>query len=161
MIQETIYFNQKEIKEFWQTITGQSNHPKYASIQNKHWIGYIWMSDAPLNHIFLEPSSLPVWENMNNEQNFLWEANLYCKDEWSLSIKQTNEQWIVSLISWKESKEKQEEEIEFLDHKYVGSGPLLSQKLLFKEAWIAREDEFCENKEVLQPAWIAFTGFEH
>ena len=161
MIQKTIYLNQKEIKEFWQTLTGQASNTKYTSLQNKHWVGYIWMSDAPLKHILLAPSPLPLWENMHEEQNFVWEANLYCKDEWSLSIKQTNDQWIVSLVSWKESIAKQENSIEFLDHKYVGSGPLLSQKLLFQEAWIARKDEFCENKEVLQPAWIAFTGFEN
>ena len=138
-------FTKEELRQYWQTL------------RDRKYIGYIWMSDAPLKNK-LNDEELPSWDDIHENNNFIWEANLYEKDKLSLSIKQVNNQWLVSEINWEITLEENQGEL--IENVYLSTGLKGEKNILVKEAWLIEKDEYCCNMEVLKPAWKAFCGFQ-
>lgn len=142
--------DKESLKAFWQ------------SLSQGRFTGYIIMSDRPMEYAFTTPSELPSWEKLHRPYNFIWEANLYEENKRSISIQQFHETWQIVEIAWNGSPEKAKGE--FIRHKYLmhipSEGKQIEKTCIMQEAWHPVPDEFCENMEVLKPAWCAFVGFE-
>lgn len=139
------YLNRDQLKNFWKQHLG------------KEFVGYVWMSDRPLAHAFIEPSPLPGWDKIHESGNFIWEANLYQRDTLSISIRQVDYRWLVSQIRWNGPPDKAAGR--YRRHHYLSSGLGHEVKLLIQEAWRPESEELCQNFEVLVPTWTAFVGF--
>ncbi len=144
------YKTRQELKEFWN------------SLAQKQFVGYIVVSDRPLQHILVQPDALPSWEAIHGagqfEPGFIVEAALYEKDAHSIMIRQADNVWAISEVKWNGSPFQMQQD--FICHEYLLSGKGSEKKAFFQEAWLPEKDPLCQNFEVLKPAWIAFVGFE-
>lgn len=136
---------QVELQKYWE---------QWAKGQ---FVGYIWMSNAPLHYVMTSPAALPAWTALHQNQGFIWEANLYQQDKLSITIRQVNDGWLVSQVTWQSAPAKAAGE--FLEHRYLGRGMSNDQMLTVREAWQPEPDPLCEGMAVLTPAWTAFVGF--
>ena len=144
--------------------TKESLKSYWQSLSKSQFTGYIMMSDSPMEYAFASPSELPSWETLHaqNNFNFIWEANLYEENKRSISIQQCNDKWQIGEVLWNETSDSQE--IKFMKQECIIRFPQgerqIEKTCIMQEAWIAVQDEFCENMEVLKPAWTAFMGFK-
>jgi CRISPR type III-associated protein (TIGR04423 family) len=145
---KTNYFSKTELKDYWITLS------------STEFVGYVWMSNIPLQpqQLWTSPKPLISWEAIHNDNNFIWEANLYQKDKRSIFIQQINDTWKVCEVFWEGAPSSASGDFLNPDPKYLMSDQ--SKKLLFREAWLPQEDPLCCQMEILQPAWLAFIGFE-
>lgn len=123
---------------------------------HSHYEGYVWWSNCKQPHVYkdLKEINLPTAESSNP---FVIEANLFDKrDKVSYTIKFLDGVHHAYRFDMKELKNLQmesKEKMYFSDIKGV-------EHLYFQKFWEEKEDPFCENQKVLQPAMIVFTGFQ-
>lgn len=140
---------QEELKKIYQELSGQFE-------------GYIQMSDNKLlnedkkpNKIFSSKQTLPSWEDLHENKNFILEACLFDGDR-SITIRQINDKFAVidkKLSDFSDENKKEEIFIAKLTEKNVG----LSAKIT--QIWQEKEDENCLNLNVLKPILLLFSGF--
>jgi len=125
--------------------------PRHSSYE-----GYVWWSDQkePIVYRADNQINLPSKDSCNP---FVAEANLFDKSEKvSYTIKFLDGVHHAYRFDMKELKELgwPYEEKKFLaDMKEA-------EHLCFREYWEEKEDIFCDDQKVLQPAMIVFTGFQ-
>lgn len=119
--------------------------------------GYIWKSDQSkpivIKNELYDFSSL-------EETPFIIEGYLYCKDEKiAISIKQIDGEYYISKIDLNEIGNENIIKYRYLCDPAVSNQVAAFKYIEFIEFWQDKEDKLCEDMEVLQPTWIAFTGF--
>ena len=123
----------------------------------KSYTGYLWYSDQSSPIIF---NSEALSESSFTPLPFIVEGYLYSSADGGvcLNIKNFDARYYIHQVRLKEVDSSRLERnafeaIEPLKKKGI-------EKFKAIQFWSAERDQFCENMEVLQPAWIAFEGFE-
>ena len=131
----------KELKEFYQKLNGE-------------YEGYIQMSDKIIEHIFKKPTSLPSWDSLHNNINYILEMALFePKSNKSILVRQANDKWITV------EKFLTKEEIDNTDIFYtIKEKDNLKAKVA--QIWQEEEDEFCLGLQTLTPKTLLFAGFK-
>ena len=120
--------------------------------------GYVWMSNAD-KPLVLRGANLPDWENLHGQGGFIYESCLYFKDRASLKIRQLNDQWQISRVTWNGAP-PEDNEADYTLGVYLTVSDTGFDKMKFLEKWEPRdEDNVCPGFKSLQPAWSAFIGF--
>jgi CRISPR type III-associated protein (TIGR04423 family) len=129
-----------ELKEWYENLT-------------KKYEGYIQMSDSKIEskHLFKTAQTLPKWEDIHNEINYIVEMALYQPDtKNSILVRQQNNGW---LVIEKELSGKEEIDTYFT---LTENTP----KMKIAQIWEEEPNEFCLNLKVLEPKYLLFAGFE-
>ena len=129
-----------ELKEWYKALT-------------KQYEGYVQMSDSRIkpNHLFKTAQTLPKWEELHNEINYIVEMALYePNSNRSILIRQQNGEWLV------------------MDRVLDGKEPIDSYftltedtpKMKIAQIWEEESNEFCLDMRVLEPKYLLFAGFK-
>ena len=130
--------NRDELEQFYRELTDKFE-------------GYIQMSDGRIKDIFVTPISLPKWEELHNEVNYILEMALYePKTKKSILVRQQNGNWLVL----EEALEGTEPTNSFYT---ITQG---TPKMKIAQIWEEEESEFCLDMKVLEPKYLLFAGFE-
>ncbi len=130
----------EELKEF------------YKSLIDK-FEGYIQMSDKKLDKIYTSKETLPSWEDLHKNKNFIFEACFFDGDR-SITIRQINNAFVV--IDGKLSNYENKTEEIFIAKSLENN---VKCKAKITQIWEEKEDENCENLQVLKPTLLLFSGF--
>ncbi len=117
--------------------------------------GYIQMSDEKLNKIFSSKQTLPSWEDLHKNKNFILEACLFDGDR-SITIRQINDKFVVIDKKLSDFSEENKKEEKFLAKSNEKNIELIAK---ITQIWEEKEDENCENIKVLKPTLLLFSGF--
>lgn len=130
--------------------------------KSKRYVGYYWMSNSnkPKKVVGTLENELPFTNAKETTNPYIVEANLYCNEGFSISVKNTGEKPIVTQIMVSKEDKGDGVSIKIENQDYIAHRLPGIEKVCFKQAWIAEPDENCEGMDVLQPAWRAFIGFE-
>ena len=115
--------------------------------------GYIQMSDEKLDKIFSSKQTLPSWEDLHKNKNFIFEACFFDGDR-SLTIRQINNAFVV--IDEKLSNYENKTEEIFIAKSLENNMKL---KAKITQIWEEKEDKNCENLQVLKATLLLFSGF--
>ncbi len=134
-----------------------------ALSQKEQYVGYLWVSDKKEPKEYHNPSDVSVFlKDFADDKNpFIIEGQLYSEvAKKSYSIKYVDGNYIIveyglknTPNDWANLKEK--------DLKKFIPNRIAASKIVFLQFWEPVKDEFCLNMEVLQPAALAFVGFEY
>ncbi len=120
---------------------------KYENIKDVE--GYIQLSGKKLE--IFENKTLPTWEDLHQNNNFIIEAHFFDKKEnKSISIKQINDtyKYFEKVLS--------KDELENVNIYKAKK----TKKVKIATIWEEKVDEHCENFKVLKPTCQVFVGFE-
>jgi CRISPR type III-associated protein (TIGR04423 family) len=120
---------------------------------NDEYEGYVQMSDSRIknHHLFKTSQTLPKWEALHNEVNYVLEMALFNPStKQSILIRQQNSEWLV------------------IEKKLEGNEPTESfftltedtPKMRIAQIWEEEKNEFCLDLDVLEPKYLLFAGFE-
>jgi CRISPR type III-associated protein (TIGR04423 family) len=129
-----------ELKSFYENLNGEFE-------------GYIQMSDGKLDKIFSSKQTLPSWEDLHKNKNFIFEACFFDGDR-SLTIRQMNNAFVV--IDEKLSNYENKTEEIFIAKSLENNMKL---KAKITQIWEEKEDKNCENLQVLKATLLLFSGF--
>lgn len=129
-----------ELKSFYENLNGEFE-------------GYIQMSDEKLDKIFSSKQTLPSWEDLHKNKNFIFEACFFDGDR-SLTIRQMNNAFVV--IDEKLSNYENKTEEIFIAKSLENNMKL---KAKITQIWEEKEDKNCENLQVLKATLLLFSGF--
>lgn len=119
--------------------------------------GYLWFDNENTPKVIdgkLTDSDLPS----AGELPYVIEGNLVAKDgSHSISIRFLDGRYIIIKVYLQEAMDKN---IRYVNLCYLAHGFATGTKLYFKEAWLPVVDSHCADMKTLQPAWIAFVGFD-
>lgn len=122
----------------------------------RKYLGYYWMSDQQVP-VLVDGDFNPPLIGVNT---FIIEANLYAKDDISISIEHVDGQYQIGIVKWDSDDSTIVVEEKYLTHRLKEiKGAENYGKSIFARAWVPVQDPECEGMEVLQPAWRAFKGF--
>lgn len=122
---------------------------------NIEFEGYIQMSDEKLDKIFSSKQTLPSWEDLHENKNFILEACLFDGDR-SITIRQINDKFAVIDKKLSDFSEENKKEEEFLAKSNEEN---VNFKAKITQIWEEKEDKNCENIKVLKPTLLLFSGF--
>lgn len=125
----------EEIKNFYTNLKGEFE-------------GYIQMSDEKLNKVYQEKQTLPSWETLHKEKNFILEACFFGGDR-SITIRNIGNSFVVIDKNLSDFPNKTEQS--FITNGY--------KEVIISQIWEEKEDELCRNLKVLKPTISLFTGF--
>lgn len=111
------------------------------SLQN--YQGYVQFSDRPIEDIWTSYSDILI----ETKDGFVHEAH-FCNKEQSISVKQINESWFVSITDISNIKEE-DKQIYFAKDTNVKMAQI----------WEEESDEFCEGMSVEKLKKVVFAGF--
>jgi CRISPR type III-associated protein (TIGR04423 family) len=129
-----------ELKSFYENLNGEFE-------------GYIQMSDEKLDKILSSKQTLPSWEDLHKNKNFIFEACFFDGDR-SLTIRQMNNAFVV--IDEKLSNYENKTEEIFIAKSLENNMKL---KAKITQIWEEKEDKNCENLQVLKATLLLFSGF--
>jgi CRISPR type III-associated protein (TIGR04423 family) len=129
-----------ELKSFYENLNGEFE-------------GYIQMSDEKLDKILSSKQTLPSWEDLHKNKNFIFEACFFDGDR-SLTIRQINNAFVV--IDEKLSNYENKTEEIFIAKSLENNMKL---KAKITQIWEEKEDKNCENLQVLKATLLLFSGF--
>lgn len=122
-------------------------------IDKSTYQGYLWYSDEKEPRVFNnEEFELDI---ANDENPFVVEGHLFDGIN-SISIKYVDGKYIVKTYEVKDNDFKSPN----LVKEFLPNCMKSVKKLRFLEYWKPKEDNLCENMEVLQPAEFVFVGFK-
>ena len=132
--------NKDELKKFYNSL-------------NNEYEGYVQMSDGRIEpkHLFKTAQTLPKWEALHNDVNYILEMALYEPNtKRSILIRHQNSEWLA------------------IDKKLEGNEPTDSfftltedtPKMKVAQIWEEEKSEFCLGLDVLEPKYLLFAGFE-
>ena len=122
-------------------------------IDKSTYQGYLWYSDEKEPRVFNnEEFELDI---ANDENPFVVEGHLFDGIN-SISIKYVDGKYIVKTYEVKDNDFKSPN----LVKEFLPNCMKSVEKLRFLEYWKLKEDNLCENMEVLQPAEFVFVGFK-
>ncbi len=122
--------------------------------------GYLWWSNEESPDIYRgEPvksrDKKTIWPT-NTDNPFIVEGNLWNKkEETSYLIRFIDGEYLVYEFDMKNIDPSK-----ITRHKYLPNRMPGIEKLMFTEVWEEQSDPYCNNFNVLKPAFIAFVGFE-
>lgn len=135
------------------------------NIPDIEYVGYYWMSDKTTPEVIGDTAEHPTVKLPEELRNcldapamnpFVMEAQLYCPTEkLSIGIKYVDGQYIISRCE--ETKAIPSDCVTL--KRYVANR-MGKRRLLFRQYWEAKPDALCGGMDVLQPAAMAFVGFE-
>lgn len=127
------------------------NNLTAISEETTEYRGYLWFSDESKPR--LVDGTVDFSGYIKNP--FIIEGHLFAKDESrSISIKEVGGELVIGEVKWNEIPS-----VVHLESK-IYLRRLSAGFVEFVEAWVPEQDPWCENFEVLTPAWIAFKGFK-
>lgn len=129
-----------ELKSFYENLNGEFE-------------GYIQMSDEKLDKILSSKQTLPSWEDLHKNKNFIFEACFFDGDR-CLTIRQMNNAFVV--IDEKLSNYENKTEEIFIAKSLENNMKL---KAKITQIWEEKEDKNCENLQVLKATLLLFSGF--
>ena len=129
-----------ELKSFYENLNGEFE-------------GYIQMSDEKLDKILSSKQTLPSWEDLHKNKNFIFEACFFDGDR-SLTIRQMNNAFVV--IDEKLSNYENKTEEIFIAKSLENN---MNLKAKITQIWEEKEDKNCENLQVLKATLLLFSGF--
>ena len=112
--------------------------------------GYVQFSHRPIDKtkdIFIDKSP-----KINNENGFIYEAH-FCNGKESISIKQINNEFLVSSCDISNIKE---DDIQ----SYISDIEGFDYKIKMVQIWEAKVDDLCEGLKVHNLKSVVFAGFE-
>ncbi|SFZ98433.1 hypothetical protein MNB_SV-5-1121 [hydrothermal vent metagenome] len=116
----------------------------YINAELKDYEGYVQFSHRPIDidkDIFYITDTVMV----NDEKGFIFEAHFF-KEQESIMIRQQNAEWIVD----KTLDVPKEVEI---------FSAIKGLEVKMSQMWEAKQDEYCENMEVMKLQKVVFSGF--
>lgn len=131
---------QEQLKDFYENLNGEFE-------------GYIQMSNEKLDKILSSKQILPSWEDLYKNKNFIFEACFFDGDR-SITIRQINNAFVV--IDGKLSNYENKTEEIFIAKSLENN---VKFKAKITQIWEEKEDENCENLQVLKPTLLLFSGF--
>ena len=127
----------------------------YNSLLSSSFEGYIQMSDEKLNKIFDTKETLPTWDSLHNNNNFILEACFFDGDR-SITIRQVNDKFAVIDKKLSDFEKENITKENFIAKSMEDKVEL---KVTISQIWEEKEDENCENLKVLKPTIQLFSGF--
>ena len=116
--------------------------------------GYVQFSDRPLNKKDIFEDRDP---NITLDENgFIYEAH-FCNDKKSIMIRQQNAEWMVSTTDISDIDEKDMEYFAF--EKTAHLKEMASNWVKTAQIWESKEDELCEDMNVMKLQKVVFVGF--
>jgi CRISPR type III-associated protein (TIGR04423 family) len=115
----------------------------------QNYQGYVQFSDIKIREcdIFKEFQDIKLTPTIG----FIFEAHFYSKtDNKSISIKQINDSWLVSITDITDLNDTQEYLTDIQDFNY---------KVKMAQIWEEIEDQLCENMSVKKLKKVVFIGF--
>lgn len=109
----------------------------------KGYEGYVQFSNRPIEDVWQVQSDI----NVEEKDGFVYEAH-FCNDEESISIKQINNEWYISISNIKDIDKS---DIETYSSKVA--------KVKMAQIWEDEIDENCENMKVKKLKKVVFAGF--
>jgi len=109
----------------------------------KGYEGYVQFSDRPIENIWTNKSDI----NIDSKDGFVYEAH-FCNGVESLSIKQINDSWFVSVT-----------DITNIPEEDTQTYHALKQNVKMAQIWEVEADEFCEGMEVKKIQKVVFVKF--
>jgi CRISPR type III-associated protein (TIGR04423 family) len=123
-----------------------------------HYTGYLWLDNKSAPEEIDGKISDKVDLMQMEHLPFIIEGHLIAKDNsHSISIRFVDSRYIIGKVVWS----KVPNDMPCEDHVYLAHNFQNAKKICFKEAWLPFPDSLCEDRNVLKPAWIAFTGFDN
>ena len=86
---------------------------------------------------------------VEDESGFIYEAH-FCNDKQSISIRQINDSWLISITDITGLNDTQEYLTDISDFNY---------KVQMAQIWIAEDDPLCKNMKVKKLKKVVFAGF--
>ncbi|PWE19398.1 TIGR04423 family type III CRISPR-associated protein [Aliarcobacter skirrowii] len=122
----------------------------YINLEGK-FEGYFQMSDEKLNKVYQEKQSLPSWEDLHEDKNFILEACLFDGNR-SITIRNIGNSFVLIDKNISDFKEENITKQSFITNGY--------KEVIISQIWEEKEDENCLNIKVLKPTIQLFSGFE-
>ncbi len=129
---------------------------------NINYEGYLWWSDKENPDVYQNQSIItqeekPIWPTMSTNP-FIVEGNLWDRiNKISYLIRFIDGTYLVYKFDLLNIDYKEIIEFSYLPYRMPDS----IIKLYFKEVWTSKKDPLCNGFDVLQPVFIAFTGFKY
>lgn len=116
--------------------------------------GYLWLSDSKEPIILLEEK---IPQDIFKTLPFVVEGYLFCKSKSGLSIKikYIDGDYQIFSVELDQISEKQLTKNDFVAIKNSGGIKFICSV----QYWEKVPDKLCENMDTLEPAWVAFKGF--
>lgn len=122
----------------------------YINLEGK-FEGYFQMSDEKLNKVYQEKQSLPSWEDLHEDKNFILEACLFDGNR-SITIRNIGNSFVLIDKNISDFKEENITKQSFITNGY--------KEVIISQIWEEKEDENCLNIKVLKPTIQLFSGFK-
>lgn len=127
---------------------------------NIKYDGYLWWSDEEKPEVFhneiLSSKVHELWPTESNNP-FIIEGNIWDSiSETSYLIRFIDGEYLVYKFDMKGIAEENITKISYLPHRMPEV-----EKLKFKEVWLEKPDNNCNDFNVLKPAFTAFVGFKY
>lgn len=130
-----------ELKEFYKNLKGEFE-------------GYIQMSNRKLDYIFSTKQSLPSWEELHKDKEFIFESCFFDGDR-SIMIRQIDGSFVVIDV-----KTSDFENITYESFVAKSNEKNIKLKVKIAQIWEEEKDELCKENKVLKPTLQLFSGFE-
>lgn len=122
----------------------------YINLEGK-FEGYFQMSDEKLNKVYQEKQTLPSWEDLHEDKNFILEACLFDGNR-SITIRNIGNSFVLIDKNISDFKEENITKQSFITNGY--------KEVIISQIWEEKEDENCLNIKVLKPTLQLFSGFK-
>ncbi|AXX84696.1 TIGR04423 family type III CRISPR-associated protein [Aliarcobacter skirrowii] len=122
----------------------------YINLEGK-FEGYFQMSDEKLNKVYQEKQTLPSWEDLHEDKNFILEACLFDGNR-SITIRNIGNSFVLIDKNISDFKEENITKQSFITNGY--------KEVIISQIWEEKEDENCLNIKVLKPTIQLFSGFK-
>ncbi|CAA6815317.1 MAG: Unknown protein [uncultured Sulfurovum sp.] len=130
--------NREELESFYKGLT-------------ENFEGYIQMSDSRINDVFVTAISLPKWETLHKDTNYILEMALFDSvSNNSILVRQHNSEWLV-LEKELNGTEPIDTFFTIVEH---------TPKMKIAQVWEEESNEFCLDMQVLEAKYLMFVGFE-
>lgn len=113
----------------------------YINLEGK-FEGYFQMSDEKLNKVYQEKQTLPSWEDLHEDKNFILEACLFDGNR-SITIRNIGNSFVLIDKNISDFKEENITKQSFITNGY--------KEVIISQIWEEKEDENCLNIKVLKP----------
>lgn len=135
---------------------GIKTYKKLSGIQQRKYIGYVWMSDKEEPIVLEQPTEFDFSSIEVNP--FVQEALLFSEEEnISVMVRHTGFYNITEFCLDEFPEEYELVEKQYYPHKKLG---FKDKKICINQLWLPEENDNCEEMEVLTLKAHIFTGFK-
>lgn len=135
---------------------GINTYKELSAIQQRKYIGYVWMSDKEEPIVLEQPTEFDFSSIGVNP--FVQEALLFSEEEnISVMVRHTGEYYISEFELGNFPNEYELVEKQYYPHKKLG---FKDTRVCISQLWLPKKDDNCEEMEVLTLKAHIFTGFK-